>query len=594
MDNKHVVGILGGGQLGRMLVEAANRLNLPILVLDAANNPAVDLCATTPGHVTGSFRDPASIATLAAKCSVLTVEIEHVDADALEKAAAEHGCAVHPSPEVIRIIQDKYAQKRHLEKFDVPLAEYRDLEPGAEAEGIKSSGFGYPVMLKTKTGAYDGRGNRVVKSEADVADGVESLGGGKAKGGPALYIEKMVPFVKEVAVMVARNSKGEVVSYTCVETIQKDNICHVVIAPARIDGLIGQRARRIAEKAVEGLSGVGIFGVEMFLLADGRILLNEMAPRPHNSGHYATEACHTSQFEQHLRCILGMPLGSAELKVPAAGMVNILGVGSGDQGMHDTLQPCGRSLAVPGATIHLYGKKECRAGRKMGHVTVVADTMRTLLSRLEEILGETSLTAPQQPTFTSTRTTTTTSATPATTPTPPPSTTTQTAQVGIIMGSDSDLPTLKPAAAILRQFNIPFEVTIVSAHRTPARLHEYAQQAHLRGLKVIIAAAGGAAHLPGMVAAVTPLPVVGVPVALKVLDGMDSLLSIVQMPRGVPVATVAINNAVNAALLAIRILGASVPEYRDAMAAYLAAQESEVLKKVDTLESVGWEAYGEK
>ncbi|KAJ3009420.1 phosphoribosylaminoimidazole carboxylase ade2 [Thoreauomyces humboldtii] len=566
---QQTLGILGGGQLGRMMVEAANRLGVKVLILDAENNPATDLCATTPGHVVGNFRDPASIDVLAQRCDVLTVEIEHVDADALEEAGRKHACQVHPSADLVRVIQDKFVQKCRLEESNIPLAPYVDLEPGSEAEGIRAAAFGFPVMLKTKTMAYDGRGNRVVKTEADVADAVASLGGGAVKGGPAVYLEKMVPFVKEVAVMVARSRDGEIVSYPCVETIQKDNICHVAIAPARIDGDIQRRARKIAEDAIAGLKGVGIFGVEMFLLDSGELLLNEIAPRPHNSGHYATEACHTSQFEQHLRCVLGLPLGSPDLKVPVAGMVNVLGVA---QGMEATLAPCTRSLAVPGATVHMYGKKESRAGRKMGHITVVAQTMRSLLDRLDTILSDPTSSLSDRPVGT-------------------PSKLHQTPEVGIIMGSDSDLPTLKAAAEILTRFKVTFEVTIVSAHRTPDRLVAYARTAHARGLKVVIAAAGGAAHLPGMVAAITPLPVIGVPVALKVLDGMDSLLSIVQMPRGVPVATVAINNSTNAALLAVRILGAGVPEYRDRMAAYLKEQEGEVLGKVDRLESVGWEKY---
>ncbi|KAJ3165613.1 phosphoribosylaminoimidazole carboxylase ade2 [Geranomyces variabilis] len=568
MDNK-VIGILGGGQLGRMLIEAANRLNVKVLVLDQPANPATDLCAATDGHVAGDFRDPTAIDTLASRCTVLTTEIEHVDATALEAAAKKYGVEARPSAEVVRIIQDKFVQKCHLEKLGVPVAPYVDLEPGNEERDIRASGFGFPAMLKIKTLAYDGRGNRVIKDEKDVAASIDFLGGGASKQKPALYLEKMVPFVKEVAVMVARGADGSVASYPCVETIQKDNICHVVIAPAQIDGAFQVRARRIAEQAITGLQGIGIFGVEMFLMPSGDIVLNEIAPRPHNSGHYATEACYTSQFEQHLRCVLGLPLGSAEMKVPVAGMVNILGVAGG---LEETLAPCARSMVVPGATVHLYGKKESRAGRKMGHITVVAKSLATLLEGMDTILGGPGLALPPlQNTV--------------------PSKLRQAAQVGIIMGSDSDLPTLKPAAEILTRFGVPFEVTIVSAHRTPTRLVEYASSAHTRGLQVIIAAAGGAAHLPGMVAAITPLPVIGVPVALKVLDGMDSLLSIVQMPRGVPVATVAINNAVNAALLAVRILGAHVPEYRDAIHAYMKEQESVVEGKIAALEETGWEKY---
>ncbi|TPX59309.1 phosphoribosylaminoimidazole carboxylase [Spizellomyces sp. 'palustris'] len=550
-----------------MTIEAANRLNVTVAVLDSKGNPASELAASAP-HVEGTFKSADKILALAQKVDVLTVEIEHVDCDALDKAAKEYNIPVHPSPETIRIIQDKCRQKVVLSKAGLPLPEFRDLAGGKEVEEINAAaknGFGYPIMLKSKTLAYDGRGNRVVKSESDVEDAVKALGGGKNAGGPPLYVEKMVPFTKELAVMVARGVNGEVASYPCVETVQKDNICHVVLAPAQIDGLVGKRAKKVAERAVKVLNGAGAFGVEMFLLENGDILLNEIAPRPHNSGHYTIEACHTSQFEQHLRCILGQPLGSTEMKVPASVMVNILGLGDGPEGMELTLRPCAIAMGLPGATVHLYGKKECRKGRKMGHVTVVGETMVEVLDRVKDILavvpGSESETFGLSP------------------------------QVGIIMGSDSDLPTLKAAAEILRDFGVPFELTIVSAHRTPLRMMEYAKTAHERGLRVIIAAAGGAAHLPGMVAALTPLPVIGVPVALRVLDGQDSLLSIVQMPRGVPVATVAINNSTNAALLAVRILGSHVSGYLEKMAVYMRKQEQEVLRKVNQLEEAGWEAY---
>ncbi|KAJ3401743.1 phosphoribosylaminoimidazole carboxylase ade2, partial [Chytridiales sp. JEL 0842] len=582
MDQK-IVGILGGGQLGRMTAEAANRLNVKVAILDAINNPAVQVNSTGP-HLVGSFRNPAEIRQLASTCDVITVEIEHVDVGALK--VVEEGVigplgkpvVVSPSPNTIRIIQDKYVQKVHLNKFGVPLPAFVDAGDGKEVEGIRQVAekgvdglepFGYPLMLKSKTEAYDGRGNRVVKSSEDVVQAVKDLGGGTTQNGPSLYVEKWVPFEKELAVMVVRSPDGTVRSYPCVETVQQNNVCHVVIAPAQIDGLLAERARKVAEKAIDSLDGAGIFGVEMFLLQNGEILLNEIAPRPHNSGHYTIEACHTSQFEQHLRAILGMPLGSTEMKVPAAAMVNLLGTASGDDGMNQILKPCKTALTLPGASVHLYGKAQCRAGRKMGHITIVGDTVPEVMTQVKELLkvmpgGETS-------------------AGPAINEARP--------VVGIIMGSDSDLPTMKPAAKILKDFGVPFEVTIVSAHRTPERMVEYAKVAHERGIQVIIAAAGGAAHLPGMVAALTPLPVIGVPVALRQLDGMDSLYSIVQMPRGVPVATVAINNSTNAALLAIRILGSSHPIYLKKIQEYQKKSEQEVLGKVETLKQVGWEEY---
>lgn len=247
----------------------------------------------------------------------------------------------------------------------------------------------------------------------------------------------------------------------------------------------------------------------------GTIYLNEIAPRPHNSGHYTIEACETSQYENHLRAILSLPLGSTALKVPSTVMLNILGASSEIQEVTDFAK---FATAIPGATVHLYGKAECRQGRKMGHITVVGNYDAELRERLRPLLeripggssqAELDLYCPLPPSKGHSH------------PNP---------LVGIIMGSDSDLPVMLPAARILDSFNIPYELTIVSAHRTPDRLVEYSRSAASRGLRTIVAGAGGAAHLPGMVAAMTALPVIGVPVKGSSLDGVDSLHSIVQMP----------------------------------------------------------------
>lgn len=397
------------------------------------------------------------------------MEIEHVDTVALD-GVARPNLTIQPDPATIRVIQDKYAQKLFISQKspNVPISPFCDLAGPDLVVSLKEIGarYGYPMMLKSKKLAYDGRGNRVVKDEADVPAAIADL------GGKELYVEKWVPFSKELAVMVAKGLDGTIVSYPCVETVQKDNICHLVIAPAPIDGALRDRARKIAHNIISSFTGYGIFGVELFLLEDGQISFNEVAPRPHNSGHYTIEACFTSQYEQHLRCITGMPLGSAAMKVPCSIMINIIGQGEGEEGMQKTLSICHDALLEEGATIHLYGKKECKKGRKMGHVTLVGDSMTSLLKIASDL-----------------------------TKSPLPSSLKPAPLVGIIMGSDSDLPTVKPAAAILRQFGIPFELTIVSAHRTPQRMAEYARTARKRGLNVIIAAAGGAAHLPGMVGA---------------------------------------------------------------------------------------------
>ncbi|KAL1741966.1 hypothetical protein HDZ31DRAFT_44287 [Schizophyllum fasciatum] len=555
-----------------MLAEAAARLNIPVVFLDSGNSPAkqiVNPANERLAHVNGSFADPTKIRELAARVDVLTVEIEHVDADALEASKETNSAVViHPSPSTIRLIQDKYSQKEHLRAHGVPLGEYISVEATETGVHAAVKTLGLPLMLKSRTQAYDGRGNYALRSLDQVNDALAAL------GSRALYAERWVPFTKEIAVMVVRAASGEVRAYPAVETIHKHNICHLVLAPLRSsDPTLAARAQTIAESAVRTLSGAGVFGVEMFLLADGTITVNEIAPRPHNSGHYTIEACATSQYENHLRAILDLPLGSTELVVPAAGMLNYLGA-SDNEG--DIRAAASAALAVPGASVHLYGKAGCRKGRKMGHVTVVAGSDGELRERLllalpgggGEADADTYAPLPRAPDA----------------PHPAP-------LVGVVMGSDSDLPVMLPAARALAQFGVPHEVSIVSAHRTPDRLVQYARSAAARGLRVIIAGAGGAAHLPGMLASMTPLPVIGVPVKGSTLDGVDSLHSIVQMPRGIPVATVAINNGQNAGLLAVRILGVAIPRLVTDTEAFARGLEEQVLEKASKLEGEGYEHY---
>mmetsp|Transcript_70786 Transcript_70786/g.140292 ORF Transcript_70786/g.140292 Transcript_70786/m.140292 type:complete len:348 (+) Transcript_70786:770-1813(+) len=315
-----------------------------------------------------------------------------------------------------------------------------------------------------------------------------------------------------------------------------------------------------------------------------KVLLNEIAPRPHNSGHYTMNACYTDQFEQHLRAVLDLPLGSVAMNVPHAAMLNI--IGSPDGSLQTTLAPVNRALTLPNTAVHWYGKSPAKAKRKMGHVNVTACTASeaaSILALLEATLdgGSDTATAEVMPAAGGPSSVPSATDLPANTG----------ATVGVIMGSDSDLPCMRAACEVLEQFGVAYEVTIVSAHRTPARLFEYAQQAGSRGLQVVIAGAGGAAHLPGMVAALTPLPVIGVPVKSSALSGNDSLLSIVQMPRGVPVATVAIGNAANAGLLAVRMLGMADMRLREAMASFMSEQETEVLHKAARLEKEGYRGY---
>jgi len=548
------VGVLGGGQLGRMMAEAAHRLGIKIAFLDpgGSNSPAGQISSLS---IEGSFQDPVKIQELASISDLITTEIEHVNTDILEELERT-GHIVQPTSKTIHLIQDKYLQKVHLTEYNIPVAEYM-ATPNIEAAKLAGMKYGYPFMLKNRKLAYDGKGNVLVKAEEEIANAFVKL------NSQEIYAEKFCPFVKELAVMIVKTKSQGVLSYPVVETIQEDNICHVVMAPAQISSTALEQASLIASKAIATFDGLGIYGVELFLLPDDTVILNEIAPRPHNSGHYTMEACEIDQFEIHLRAILDLPCPVPAMRVPVAMMINVLGKDT----MEETKAILQQALATPGTGIHWYGKAESRKGRKMAHFTTTASNIRELKQRTTPFITAIPSILTALPTITNGP------------------------RVGIIMGSDSDLPTMQDAAKILDKFHISYEISIVSAHRTPTRMYSYAQTAAERGLQVIIAGAGGAAHLPGMVAALTSLPVIGVPIKTSILNGNDSLLSIVQMPKGVPVATVAIGNAANAGLLAVRILGAQDLPLLKLMDEYLLEQEEEVLRKSAKLESLGYESY---
>ncbi|KAJ5125533.1 phosphoribosylaminoimidazole carboxylase [Penicillium atrosanguineum] len=571
MWNSPKVGILGGGQLGRMLVESANRLNIQCNVLDAENSPAKQI-SFHDGHVTGSFKEREAVRQLAKTCDVLTAEIEHVDTYALEEVSSE--VRMEPSWQAIRTIQNKFNQKEHLRKFGIPMADHRELVKNTPEELAEvGEQLGYPMMLKSKTMAYDGRGNFRVNSKADIPEALEAL-----KDRP-LYAEKWAYFKMELAVMAIKTKDG-VLSYPTVETVQEDSICKLVYAPARnVSEKINQAAQALARKAVSAFEGKGAFGVEMFLLEDDSLMLCEIASRIHNSGHWTIEGCALSQFDSHMRAIVDLPIPakSIELRTPSI-MLNIIGGATPDSHLRATEA----ALSIPNASIHLYSKGDAKPGRKMGHVTVTAATMHeaeTIIQPLIDVVDD----------MRAQRKDIKTKAAVSGLSEPAP-------QVAVVMGSDSDLKTLVPGLKLLESyFGIKPAVEITSAHRTPNYMAEYSAEAAARGIKVIIAAAGGAAHLPGMAAAHTALPVIGVPVKGSSLDGVDSLYSIVQMPRGVPVATVGINNSINAALLAARIIGAFDPAIQAKVEKYAEEARAENMEKKGTkLQELGWEKYFEQ
>ncbi|KAJ9238534.1 hypothetical protein DTO207G8_7110 [Paecilomyces variotii] len=573
------VGVLGGGQYGRLLSEAASRLSIPVLALDPSpaaptkQISAASLLNSSLTHVDGSYTNPNDIHSLAERVDVLTVEIEHVDVQALFQIRDKYsttggnlgkGIEIFPSPETIAIVQDKLLQKQLLRKADIPVADFIDLpDPTVESVSQAAKTLGLPLLLKSRRQAYDGRGNFLIRDLDDVQLGLDKL---KAP----LFAERYATNVThEVVVVLVRNAKGEIRSYGAVENVHAGKIGHLVRAPLRQGGKdVAIRAQSIAEKVISSLpdGAVGVFGA---------LFVHEIASRPHSSAHYTVEASETSQYENHLRAILSLPLGSTELKALSAATLNLRSTPETAEEVRSVVR---RALETPGATLHLYGKKEAPGkadspkGRKIGHITVVGPSDADVNDRIHKIIGSFN----NDPLV------------------PKPLKSHPLPLVSVLMGSDSDLPSIRDAARILDQFKVPFETRIVSAHRTPTLMNGFCKEAASRGVRVIIAGAGGAAHLPGMIASESNLPIIGVPVKGPTLDGVDSLHSIVQMPRGVPVATVGINNSTNAALLAIRILAITDPKYAIAIEEYRANMERVVLQKGERLNELGWTLDGGK
>lgn len=353
------IGIVGGGQLGRMLAEAAHTLGFQVTVLDPTPDSPAGQVADK--QIVGDFRDPLMVKELGEECDYITFEIELADDTALRELEAK-GIPVNPSPATLAVIKDKYEQKKFLKSHGIPTANFVDVTDHNVL-------LDYPYVLKAKRDSYDGRGNATVESEAGIDASFEKLRGRE------LYAEKWVPFSKELAVIAARGSKGEIAVYPVVETIHKDHILDTLLCPAPVGDGVHKKAEDLARSVMEHLKGCGVFGIEMFFVGDD-VLVNEIAPRVHNSGHHTIEACQTSQFEQHIRAVSGMPLGDTRMKVPAAVMINILGDRTG------TAEPKGVEEAekIPGVKVHIYGKKETKPVRKMGHLTAVAPTLDEALA----------------------------------------------------------------------------------------------------------------------------------------------------------------------------------------------------------------------
>ena len=371
-----ILGIIGGGQLGMMITEAASKMPQyisKIIVLDPTENcPAAQAGAE---QIVADFKDKDAIIDLANKSDIITYEIESGDSDILK--SVERSVGINPSPDTLRVIQDKLLQKSFLLTNNIPVPEFIKINNIKDVkEGLKN--FGYPALLKARRDAYDGKGNFKINTENEIQEAFDYF------KGQNLLLERFVPFKMEVSVIAARNTKGQIKTYPLVENIHEDNILCQTIAPARVTEKITKKAEEIAKKTMGILKGAGVFGIEMFVTQDDDVVINEIAPRVHNSGHHTLQSSRTSQFEQHLRAILGLELGNTDL-IHNTIMYNVLG-SKEFEGEYKSLKISEESLFLK-----MYGKKISKPLRKLGHFNLVGthnESTEQLLQKLETLKGK--------------------------------------------------------------------------------------------------------------------------------------------------------------------------------------------------------------
>lgn len=351
MSNKRV-GVIGGGQLAWMMAMATEKLGVNLLVQTPhSDDPAV---AIADESIFAAIDDAEATKKLAKKCDIITFENEFINLDALKKLEAS-GVIFRPKLSALSPLLDKYEQRSYLQSIDLPVPKFTTLEK------LSLNDFNFPLVIKARRHGYDGQGTFIIDNEKEL----ESLSSSETN---SLMVEEYIEFDRELATMAARSTTGEIVTYPLVETYQKDQVCHWVIAPANVSETVELEAKKMAEHLLTKLEVVGIFGIELFLTSEGTLLVNEIAPRTHNSGHYTLDACDISQFEMQLRAVIGKPLGTTKLNALGAVMVNLLGY----ENIHDDyLEKRDKIAQFPDTHIHWYGKTECRPGRKLGHVTVL-------------------------------------------------------------------------------------------------------------------------------------------------------------------------------------------------------------------------------
>lgn len=369
----HKIGILGGGQLGKMLCQAASAWDFKTCILDASPDyPAGSVCSE---FTVGNFKNYDDVLAFGQDKAVITIEIEHVNTDALQ-ALAEQGKAVHPQPAALRVIQDKGLQKQFYADQGIPTAPFELFDDEtALLEAIDSGRWSLPVVQKSRTAGYDGKGVAILRTRADLTD--------KLLKGPCL-LEQLADMRAEIAVIAARNASDEVKVFPAVEMDfhPEANLVEMLVCPARISPLVAAQAEALAEQVIRAFDLCGLLAVEMFLTKSGDLWVNEVAPRPHNSGHHTIDSAVTSQYQQHLRAICDLPLGDTRQTAPAA-MVNLLGApGHSGPVLYEGMADC---LAIDGVHIHLYGKSHTTPFRKMGHATAVADTLEQAMEKAKTV-----------------------------------------------------------------------------------------------------------------------------------------------------------------------------------------------------------------
>jgi len=372
------LGVIGGGQLAWMMAGAAKKLGIELAIQTPnASDPAVAIASET---IFAPVDDAKATAKLASRCDVITFENEFVDLEALSPLT-QQGICFRPGLQVLSHLLDKYDQRCYLQQLGLPVPKFIALEPqrsqGRVGEVTESefrpsplTQFGFPVVLKARRHGYDGQGTFIIKDLDTLQQKLAAATKQQSGHQPLFLLEEFVPFERELAVIAARSSAGEIVTYPIVETQQQDQVCRRVLVPADISPDVAAEIEAIAHTLLESLQAVGVFGIELFLTSDGKVLVNEIAPRTHNSGHFTLDACEVSQFEQHLRAVCDLPLGNSALRCDRAVMVNLLGY---EYSQHDYLEQRQLIAQIPQAHVHWYGKTTSRPGRKLGHVTVLLD-----------------------------------------------------------------------------------------------------------------------------------------------------------------------------------------------------------------------------